>query len=107
MDSNAILIPELVLAFSIPNEVNVGSKWAGYWLNRSGRKKGVPDIFIPSPQHGYHGLFIEMKRLGGKPRESQINWLEALGNQGYFATSCDTLEDAQDTILWYFGRKDA
>jgi hypothetical protein len=62
-------------------------------MRRQGMKKGVPDVTIALPLHGYHGCIIELKRLrvanSSGPEttcmgEEQIVWLERLKLAGYF-----------------------
>lgn len=62
-------------------------------MRRQGMKKGVPDVTIALPMHGYHGCIIELKRLpvanSSGPNTScmgdeQIVWLERLKAAGYF-----------------------
>lgn len=36
-------------------------------LKAQGVRSGVPDICLPVPKGKYHGLYIELKRYGGKP----------------------------------------
>ena len=52
---------------------------------RGGMKKGFPDISLPVPRGGYHGLFIELKVDKNKPSSEQEAWLERLVDQGYYA----------------------
>jgi VRR-NUC domain len=56
----------------------------GAKFKRMGVKAGVPDICIPLPRKGYHGLYIELKRAkGGSLSESQQEWRDALTREGY------------------------
>ena len=36
-----------------------------------GMLSGVPDLFLPVPKNGYHGLFIEMNSEKGRVTENQ------------------------------------
>ena len=86
--------------FHIPNE-SVG----GYgWMIRNrqmGMKKGVPDLMLPIPMHGYHGLFIEMKAAGGRLSNEQKGWLKALETFGYRAVACVGWEAAKNELEGY------
>lgn len=86
--------------FHIPNE-SVG----GYgWMIRNrqmGMKKGVPDLMLPIPMHGYHGLFIEMKAAGGRLSQEQKNWIAALNTFGYLAVVCKGWEEARTRLEEY------
>ncbi len=80
--------PELELLYHIPNE-GKRSKSNGAALRRQGLKKGVPDLCLPVARGGFHGLYIEMKRVGEKPTDNQKRWLQLLKQQGYCTTVCD------------------
>lgn len=86
--------------FHIPNE-SVG----GYgWMIRNrqmGMKKGVPDLMLPIPMHGYHGLFIEMKAAGGRLSNEQKCWLKALDTFGYKTAVCVGWEAAKNELEGY------
>lgn len=88
--------------FHIPNE-SIG----GYgWMIRNrqmGMKKGVPDLMLPVPMHGYHGLFIEMKAQGGRLSIEQKSWIKALETFGYKAVVCVGWEAARDVLEAYMG----
>ena len=63
---------------------------------------GVPDICLPVARGGYHGLYIELKRLkGGRVEECQQWYLANLSRQGYKAVVCKGWEAARDVIEEY------
>ena len=70
-----------------------------------GVKKGVPDLCLPIPLNGYHGLYIEMKRPDGtnKPSKDQKDWITFLNSVGYKAVACYGYEDAVKEIQRYYG----
>jgi len=75
-------LPELELMHAIPNggkrDIRVALK-----LKEEGVKAGVPDICLPVPRSGKHGLYIELKRRKyGRVSADQLKWLEALSHQG-------------------------
>lgn len=94
--------PELDLLFHIPNGGSRNKREAAN-LKRQGVKSGVPDLFLPVPRGGYHGLFIELKYGKNKPTDAQRKWAAALNEQGYMAVVCYGFEDARDTIEKYLG----
>ena len=97
--------PELALMFHIPNGGKRGKAEAGRF-KCEGVKAGVPDIFLPVPRGGYHGLFIEMKRTkGGKLSEEQKQWQRDLKEQGYEAVVCKGWEAAAAEIAYYLEAK--
>ena len=74
--------------YHIPNE---GKRTVsnGAALKRQGLKKGVPDICLPVPRAKYHGMYIEMKRIGGKPTAEQQYYINELAKQGYCCVIAD------------------
>lgn len=67
-----------------------------------GVKAGVPDVCLPVPRGGYHGLYVEMKRKqGGRVSEEQNEWMEALRAQGYEAKVCRGWKEAAEEIEQY------
>ena len=93
--------PELGMLFSIPNggdrNVIVARK-----LKAEGVRRGVPDLCLCLPRGGYHGLFIELKRLkGGQVSAEQKAWISALRGQGYRAEVCKGATEAWDVIREY------
>lgn len=86
--------------FHIPNETTGGQGWIV--RNRQmGCKKGVPDLMLPIPVHGYHGMFIEMKKPGGRTDPTQKRWNNVLNEFGYLAVVCYGWEAARDALQRY------
>jgi hypothetical protein len=70
---------------------------------------GFPDLVIYEPRHGYHGLFVELKREGERiikkdgsaatPHISeQFKMLRALVDRGYYAHMCVGFDMAREII---------
>jgi hypothetical protein len=66
----------------IPNE-GKRSPQRGALMKRMGLQKGFPDLFVTLPRGGFHGLFVEMKAIGGTCTKEQREWLSLLNQQGY------------------------
>ena len=66
----------------IPNEGKRSPQY-GAMMKRMGLQKGFPDLFIPMPKGGFHGLFLELKAQGGKTTKEQEEWLSLLNENGY------------------------
>ena len=80
--------PELRLLFHVPNG-GLRNKVTAARMKMLGVKAGVPDLFLPAARGEWNGLFIEMKRRkGGKLSPLQVDWIEALGRQGYKTVVC-------------------
>ena len=92
--------PALGLLHHIPNGGSRNRLEAAN-LKRQGVKAGVPDVCLPVPSSGRHGLYIEMKYGKNKPTEKQRAWLTALKNQGYAVAVCYSWEQAQTVICKY------
>lgn len=68
-------------------------------------RPGFPDINLPIPRAGYHGLYIELKRKsGGKVSKDQQWWLDKLRYQGYYSTVARGFEEAKEAIIMYLMR---
>lgn len=93
--------PELALLHAIPNGGSRHPVEAKH-LKAQGVKAGIPDIFLPVARQGYHGLYIELKRVkGGCVSEAQQRWLDYLREQGYKAEVCRGFEEARREIVVY------
>ena len=66
-------------------------------LKKQGVKAGVPDLFLPVPNGGFFGLFIEMKstRKEAKASEAQNKWIKKLTDQGYKCAICRGFDEAR------------
>lgn len=87
--------------FAIPN----GGKRDGATAARmraEGVKAGIPDLCLPLARGGFHGLFIELKKLSGKPPTGeQKRRMAELVDDGYCALTCYGWESARRTIISY------
>jgi hypothetical protein len=92
--------PELALLHHVPNG-GARDKIEAAHLKDQGVKPGVPDLDLPVARGGYHGLRIEMKKIGGVESEEQKWWREQLTAQGYAVMVCEGWIAAMDAIVWY------
>lgn len=92
--------PELDLLYHIPNEGKRNAT-TGANLKRQGLKKGVPDMCLPVARGGKHGLYIELKRRGGRVSPEQAWWIKGLNSVGYSACVCYGAVEAIETICKY------
>jgi len=70
-------------------------------LKAEGVKAGVPDLHLPVAMHGYHSLYIELKKKGGKVSPSQTEWHIALRLQNNCVVVCYSWEEAASTLQNY------
>lgn len=73
-------------------------------LKGQGVTSGVPDISVDVPAGGLHGLRIEMKRVGGKPSEEQLEQIAARRSMGYAAVICEGFDAARAATVQYLTR---
>lgn len=96
-------LPGIHLLHAIPNGGHRGKRTAGH-LQAEGVKAGVSDLFLPVARRDYHGLFIELKRIGGKkPTPAQVQFQKDVIAQGYCAQTCYGAEQAIALLCWYYG----
>ena len=74
--------PELEAIYHVPNE-GKRSAVTGGKLRQMGLRSGVPDICLPVPSGEYIGLYIELKKVGGRLTDNQAVWLEMLERYGH------------------------
>ena len=87
--------------FAIPNGSHK-SPAAAIKFKREGLRSGVPDLFLPVPQNGFSGLFIEMKRTKGSViSKEQLAWFELLDKNCYSCFICRGADEAIEAIKSY------
>lgn len=101
INSQLVENPEMHWIFAIPNGGERNPIVAAR-LKAEGVKSGVSDIMIPVSRKGYHGMFIEMKKPGGKESANQMIFGAFLKTQSYLYTCCKSWEEARDALIWYF-----
>lgn len=93
--------PELKLLFHIPNGGGRSKAEAGRF-KAMGVKAGVPDLCLPVPRNGFHGMWIELKREdGGRVSADQRHWLDDLREMGYLTMVCHGWLEASNMIMAY------
>ena len=102
-------VAELVWLHAIPNGGARGDSARsnairGSQLRAEGVKKGVADIFLPTPRKGYCGLYIELKRADhslSRHDEAQKAFAEHVTKNGYLYVLCYGAEMAKNAIREY------
>ena len=93
-------IPELRLLFAVFNE-GFRSMRLGDQLKAAGLRSGVPDVFLPVPRHGMHGLWLELKVTGNRTTAAQDMWHRDLIAQGYAVRVVYGFVEARDVLIEY------
>lgn len=96
--------PELKFMFAVPNG-GTRNKIEAANLKAQGVKSGVPDICLPVPRGGCHGLWIELKVPGGKLSDTQYEYKYFFSSQGYACVLCWNWNQARNVILSYLRSK--
>lgn len=72
-------------------------------LKAEGVRAGVSDLVLAVARNGMHGLFIEMKAIGGRVSVPQKEFIEEVRAQGYGAAVCYGFDEAKRVIREYLG----
>ena len=91
--------PDLIF-LSIPNGGKRELKVAAQ-MKREGVLAGIPDLFLAEPKPPYSGLFIEMKKKGGRISAHQTKIIAELNAKGYKAVVCEGADVAYGELLRY------
>jgi len=87
---------------AIPNGANRDAI-TGKNLKEEGVSAGFPDLFLPVPLGGFHGLFIEMKQVKKSAvSPTQDEWLNVLYRAKYKALVCRGHQAAILELCKYF-----
>lgn len=99
--------PELKWLHAIPNGGERNPAVAAR-LKAEGVKSGVSDLCLPArcKVGAYVGLYIEMKKPGGKESENQKEFGAFVQEQGYYYVCCDSWDKAVAIIKWYLDIND-
>jgi hypothetical protein len=92
-------LPECAL-IHIPNE-GKRSVQNALRLKRQGLRKGCSDILLCAHNSKFHGLWIELKRWGGRATQEQLDFIEAMKDCGYDGAVCIEWETARDKVTEY------
>ncbi len=92
--------PELRMLFAIPNG-GLRNKITAANLKAEGVRAHVPDIFLPVARGPWHGLFIEMKKEGGRVDPGQTEFIAKLRDLGYGASVCVGWQKAVQVLIQY------
>ena len=92
--------PEVALLHAIPNGDWRGPRVAQR-LKAEGVKPGIPDLFLPVPRGGYHGLYIELKNGRGTVSREQWVVMGVLQAHGYLVRILNDLPMALILIRSY------
>lgn len=92
--------PELKWLHHIPNGGSRNRIEAAK-LKEMGVKAGVSDLFLPCPKGIYCGMYIEMKCGNNRHTDRQKEFLNDMAENGYFAVTCYSADDAIKAIEEY------
>lgn len=97
------------LLIAIPNAAKRSYALAAR-LKAEGMRSGCPDLFLARPrpliddtEPAFCGLWIEMKRLDGKPSQAQLEMADLLRRQGYSVVIAKGAQEAIRAIEGYLG----
>jgi hypothetical protein len=115
-NANMSRVPTLRLLHATPNGAKLpwrrngnGQRYSpeAIRLKAEGLVSGIPDLCLPVPMPGFHGLYVEMKVGRNKPSEEQEEIIALLREQGHRVEVCYSAEDAIKVICEYLIIDDA
>jgi len=73
------------------------------YMKAEGMLPGVVDLCLPAARQDKNGLYIEMKKQGGKVSEGQAEFLAYLETENYHGAVCVGAIEAVELLKWYLG----
>lgn len=104
IDAAVAEYPEMAFVYHVPNGGYRSKATAGR-LKAMGVRRGPCDVQLDVARGGYHGLRIELKMPGNKPRAEQAAWLEQLRRENYLVRVHHAPDTAFQTIIDYLEGK--
>lgn len=95
--------PDLQMLFAVPNG-GYRSEATGALLKAEGLRPGVSDLLLLAPRGNYHGMCLELKRVGGAgPSVEQEAFLMRAHRRGYYVAVAYGWVEAWGEICKYLG----
>lgn len=99
-------IPELKWLHAIANGGARGDneksrQIRGGQLKAEGVKKGVYDVSLPVKRGEYSGLYMELKKEGGRTSKEQQEFGQFVSEQGFASCVCEGWQNAAEQIKLY------
>lgn len=70
-------------------------------LKAEGVQRGVPDLCLPLPRHGFAGLYLELKAPGGETSPEQRDWIAFLAAVGHAVAVAWSVDEAFEIVSTY------
>jgi chitinase len=86
--------------FSVPNG-GARNAWTAKNLRDEGALRGVSDLLLLVPRHGFAGLCIEMKRPNGKVSDAQKAFKKAVERFKYKYVVCYSVDEFKAVMADY------
>lgn len=86
--------------FHIPNERKCSVR-QGRKLKSEGVVKGVADLCLAQAKHGFHALYIEMKKPGNYQKPGQKEWQTGIEKHGYKYVVCKSRDEFEKIVTEY------
>jgi hypothetical protein len=92
--------PELELIYAVPNGGYRSARTAKL-MKAEGVKRSVPDLVLPVPRWPFHGMYVEMKRIGWDATDAQLAYHARLREQGYCVVVAEGEVAAYPVVMEY------
>lgn len=89
---------------SVENAAHRGSLMRASMAQASGMVVGASDLFFRLSCGGFHGLWIEMKKIDGRPTPDESRFQDEARCDGYAAVVCKGCEEAKVAFQGYLSK---